>query len=179
MDSNFPSLIRTYSTFRNDLPFLVWQRYFTKTSSGPVVIRSRSKCLMKSTCVSQHCALKALLLMWSSPAALVKVKLSASNILNVSKSFFSHAAYHLRMISSFAESCPPNALALASPGRVTAPTSAQAPVASKFLRGIVILVIVRSPFHDVLETLSPIAIWSAPLVVVWPKRPQPSDDTSD
>src|SRR5580704_11889000 len=141
--------IRRYSTFRNDLPFLVWQRYFTKASSALVVIRSRSKCPMKSTCVSQHCALKVLLLMWSSPAALEKVKLSASRVLKVPKSFFSHAAYHFRMISSFVKSCPPNALALASPGRVTAPTSAQAPVASTFLRDIVILVIVRSPLHEV------------------------------
>src|SRR6201998_1311288 len=147
MDSKRPFLMRRYSTFRNDLPFLVWQRYFTKASPAPVVSRSRSKCPMKSTCVAQHCVLKALLLIWSSPAALVKVKLSASSILNVSKSFFSHAAYHLRMISSFVESCPPIALALASPGRVTDPNSA-APVASRFLRGIVILVIVRSPFHD-------------------------------
>src|SRR6267154_1603542 len=115
MDSNRSFLMRRYSTFRNDLPFLVWQRYFTKASPAPVVIRSRSKCPMKSTCVSQHCVLKV----------------------------------HLLMISSFVTSCPPNALALASPGRVTAPTSAQAPVASRFLRGIVILVIVRSPFHDV------------------------------
>src|SRR6201982_1951093 len=145
MDSKRPFLIRRYSTFRNDLPFLVWQRYFTKASSAPVVIRSRSKCPMKSTCVSQHCALKVLLLMWSSPAALEKVKLSASRLLNVLKSFFSHAAYHLRMISSFVKSGPPNAPSLASPGRVTAPTSAQAPVASRFLRGIVILVVVPSP----------------------------------
>src|SRR5580693_4301119 len=149
MDCNFPFLIRRYSTFRNDLPFLVWQRYFTKASPAPVVIRSSSTCLMKSTCVSQHCVLKALLLMWSSPAALVKVKLSASSIWNAPKSFFSHAAYHLRMVSSFVKSCPPNALALVSSGRVTAPASAQAPLASRFLRGIVILVIVRSPFHDV------------------------------
>src|SRR3984957_18975297 len=142
--------MRRYSTFRNDLPFLVWQRYFTKASPAPVVIRSRSKCPMKSTCVSQHCVLKVLLLMWSSPAALEKVKLLASSILNVPKSFFSHAAYHLRMISSFVESGPPNPLALASPGRVTAPASAQAPVASRFLRGIVaVLVMVRSPFYDV------------------------------
>src|ERR1700692_4518019 len=156
--------MRRYSTFRNDLPFLVWQRYFTKASSTPAVILSRSKCPMKSTCVSQHCVLKALLLMWSSPAALVNVKLSASSILNVSKSFFSHAAYHLRMISSFVKSCPPNALALASRGRVTAPTSAQAPVATRFLRGIVILVIVRSPFHDVVWQPHPQeATRSAPL----------------
>jgi hypothetical protein len=53
------------------------------------------------------------------------------------------------MMSSFVKSCPPNALALASPGRVTAPISVQAPVASRLLRGIVILVMVRSPFHDV------------------------------
>src|SRR5258708_773732 len=145
MDSNRPFLMRRYSTFRNDLPFLVWQRYFTKASPAPVVIRSRSKCPMKSTCVSQHCVLKVLLLMWSSPAALEKMKLSASSILNVPKSFFSHAAYHLRMISSFVKSGPPDALALASPGRVTAPIRAQAPVASRLLRGIVVLVIVRSP----------------------------------
>src|SRR5690349_25000045 len=88
--------MRRYSTFRNDLPFLVWQRYFTKASSAPVVTRSRSKCPMKSTCVSQHCVLNLLLLMWSSPAALVNVKLSASILSNVPKSFFSHAAYHLR-----------------------------------------------------------------------------------
>src|SRR5579863_1444829 len=147
MDSNFPFLIRRYSTFRNDLPFLVWQRYFTKASSAPVVIRSRSKCAMKLICVSQHCVLKVLLLMWSSPAALVKVKLSASRLLNVSKFFFSHAAYHLRIISSFVKLFPPHALALAGPGRVTAPASAQAPVASRFLRDTVnFVIVIRSPF---------------------------------
>src|ERR1700758_3685722 len=151
MDCNFPFLIRRYSTFRNDLPFLVWQRYFTKASSAPVVIRSKSKCSMKPLCVSQHCALKVLLLMWSSPAALEKVKLSASMLSNVPKSFFSHAAYHLRIISSFVRFCSPNALALAGPSRLTAPTSAQAPVASRFLRDTAIFVIVRSPFHDVLS----------------------------
>src|SRR6516165_1613632 len=101
---------------------------------------------MKSTCVSQHFDLKVLLLMWSSPAALLKVKLSASRALNVPKSLFSHAAYHLRTISSFAEFCPVNALALSGPGRATAPTSAHAPVANSFLCDTVILVIVRSPF---------------------------------
>src|SRR6516164_7295275 len=146
MDSNFPFVIRRYSTFRNVLPFLVWQRYFTKASSAPVLITSKSKCPMKSTCVSQHFNLKVLLLMWSSPAALLKVKLSASRALNVPKSLFSHAAYHLRTISSFAEFCPVNALALSGPGRATAPTSAHAPVANSFLRDTVILVIVRSPF---------------------------------
>src|SRR5580693_913370 len=101
---------------------------------------------MKSICVSQHCDLKVLLLMWSSPAALVKVKLSASRALNVPKSLFSHAAYHLRTISSFTKFCPLNALALSCPGRATAPTSPHAPVANSFLRDTVILVIVRSPF---------------------------------
>src|ERR1700721_586723 len=154
MDSNFPFLIRKYSTFRNDLPFWVWQRYFTKASSAPVVIRSRSKCLMKSTCVSQHCVLKVLLLIWSAPAALVKVKLLASRISNVFKSFFSHAAYHLRIISSFAKFCSPSALALAGPDRLAATSSAQVPVASRFLRDTVVLVIVRSPFHDVVRKAS-------------------------
>src|SRR5271170_7606830 len=107
MDSNFPFLIRKYSTFRNDLPFLVWQRYFTKASSAPVVIRSRSKCPMKLICVSQHCALKALLLMWSSPAALEKVKFSASRLSNGPQPFCSQDAYHLRISCSFVESCPP------------------------------------------------------------------------
>jgi hypothetical protein len=43
MDCNFPFLIRRYSTFRNDLPSLVWQRYFTKASSAPVVITLQVK----------------------------------------------------------------------------------------------------------------------------------------
>src|SRR6202451_491453 len=145
MDCNFPSLIRRYSTFRNDLPSLVWQRYFTKASSAPVVIRSRSKWPMKSTCVSQHRVLKVLLLMWSSPAALLNVKSSASSSLNVARSLFSHAAYHLRTISSFAEFCSLDALALFAPGRATAPTSAHVPAANSFLRDTVILVIVGSP----------------------------------
>src|SRR5260221_376536 len=116
MDCNFPFLIRRYSTFRNDLPSLVWQRYFTKTSSAPVVIRSRSKCPMKSICVSQHRALKVLLLMWSSPAALVKVKLSASRLSTGPQPFFSQAAYHFRTTSSFVKFCPPNGLALSQSG---------------------------------------------------------------
>src|SRR5208282_6706762 len=157
MDCNFPFLIRRYSTFRNDLPFLVWQRYFTKASSAPVETRSRSKCLMKLICVFQHCSLKALLLMWSSPAALEKVKLSASRLSTGPQSFCSQAAYHFRTSSSFAKFCPPDALALARPARLTAPTSAQTPVASRFLRDpavvfiviVRVIVIVRSPFHDI------------------------------
>lgn len=87
--------------------------------------------------------------MWSSSFALVKVKLSASIASNVSKSFFSHTKYHLRMISSFVKFWLPNALALAGPGRLAAPTNAQTPVASRFLRDTVVFVIVHSPFHDV------------------------------
>src|ERR1700747_1423402 len=161
MDCNFPFLIRMYSTFRNDLPFVVWQRYFTKASSAPVEPRSRSRCLMKLICVFQHCSLKALLLMWSSPAALEKVKLSASRLSTGPQSFCSQAAYHFRRISSFVKFCAADALALAALGRPIAPTSAQAPVASRFLRDTAILVpvvvivpvIVRSPFHDLVHGL--------------------------
>src|SRR5580658_2343295 len=128
MDCNFPFLIRRYSTFWNDLPFVVWQRYFTKASSAPVETRSRSKCLMKLICVFQHCVLKALLLMWSSPAALEKVKFSASRLSNGPQSFCSQAAYHFRTISSLVRFCPPHALAISAPGRLMTPTSAQAPV---------------------------------------------------
>src|SRR5215467_2021420 len=128
MDSNFPFLIRRYSTFRNDLSFFVWQRYFIKASSSPVVIRSRSKCRMKSICVSQQRVLKVLLLMWSSPAALVKVKLSASRLSTGPQSFFSHALYHFRMISSLVILGPVNTGALAAPRRpTTPPASVQTP----------------------------------------------------
>src|SRR5580698_7021846 len=147
MECNFPFLIRRYSTFRNDLPSLVWHRYFTKASSGPVVTRARSKCPMKSICVSQHRVLKVLLLMWSSPAALVKVKLSASRLSTGLQSLCSQAAYQFRTSSSFVKFCPPDALVLAVPRRLAAPTSAQAPVASRFLRDTAILVIVGSPFR--------------------------------
>src|ERR1700733_804241 len=147
MDCSFPFLTRRYSTFRSDLPFVVWQRYFTKASSGPVATRSRSKCPMKLICVSQHCFLKALLLMWSSPAALEKVNSSASRLSSGPQSFCPQPAYHFRTTSSVVKSCPPNALALASPGRLMALTSPQAPVASRFLRDTSILVIVRSPFQ--------------------------------
>ena len=36
IDCNFPFLIRGYSTFRNDLPSLMWQRYFAKASTHDV-----------------------------------------------------------------------------------------------------------------------------------------------
>src|SRR5580692_1800752 len=158
MDCNCPFLIRRYSTLRNDLPSLVWQRYFTKASSAPVAIRSRSKCAMKSIWVSQQRDLKVLLLMWSSPAALEKVKSSASRLSSGPQSFFSQAAYHFRTTSSFVKFCPPIGVALAGPGRLTAPTSVQAPVMSTFLRDtailVIVIVIVRSPFHDVVCSAS-------------------------
>src|SRR6202041_637811 len=110
---------------------------------------------MKLICVSQHCFLKALLLMWSSPAALEKVKSSASRISSGPQSFCPQPAYHFRTTSSVVKFCPADALALAGRGMLTAPTSAQAPVARRFLRDTAILVIVRSPFHDVLLSFSP------------------------
>src|SRR4029077_19073312 len=103
---------------------------------------------MKLICVSQHCFLKALLLMWSSPAALEKVKSSASRLSSGPQSFCPQPAYHFRITSSVVKFCPPTALALASPGRLTAPASAQAPVASRFLRDTAVLVIARSPFSE-------------------------------
>src|SRR5580700_6377342 len=155
MDWIFPFLTRRYSTFRSDLPLVVWQRYFTKASSEPAATRSRSKPPMKLICVSQHCFLKALLLMWSSPAALEKVKSSASRLSNGPQSFCPQPAYHLRTTSSV------DGLALAGFVRLTAATSAQAPVASRFLRDTLVetsvLVIARSPFsRDVVVSARPI-----------------------
>jgi hypothetical protein len=93
--------------------------------------------------------------MWSSPAALEKVKSSASRLSTGPQSFCSQAAYHFRTISSFVEFCAADALALAALGRFMAPTSAQAPVARRFLRDtatfVVVTVIVRSPFHDLVH----------------------------
>jgi len=53
------------------------------------------------------------------------------------------------MSSSLIKFWAPDTLALAGSGRITAPTSAQAPVASIFLRETVIFIIVHSPFHNV------------------------------
>ena len=130
MDSIFPSLIWKYSTFRNDLPFFVRQRYFANAQSPLPITRSRSKPSIKLICVSQQFVLKALLLMWSSPAALLKVKLSASRTLKGAQSFFSscHVLYHFRMIASFValDSVPARALAVTE--NAAAPASAQAPL---------------------------------------------------
>src|ERR1700733_6445136 len=141
MLSTFPSLRRKYSTFRNDLPFFVWQRYFANASLPLATTRSKSNCPIKLICVSQQFVLKALLLMWSSPAALEKVKLSASRTSNGPQSFFStsQVLYHFRTISSAVVLCPALARALAVTENAAAPTSAQAPASSAFRRDTPIL----------------------------------------
>src|ERR1700676_4139394 len=141
MVSTFPSLSRKYSTFRNDLPFFVWQRYFANASLPLATTRPRSNCPIKLICVSQQFVLKALLLMWSSPAALEKVKLSASRTSNGPQSFFStsQVLYHFRTISSAVVLCPAPARALAVTENAAAPTSAQAPASSAFRRDTPIL----------------------------------------
>src|ERR1700733_324611 len=141
MVSTFPSLTRKYSTFRNDLPFFVWHRYFTNASSPLVITRSRSDRSISLACVSQHCVLKVLLLMWSSPAALVKVKLSVIRASNCPSSFSTHALYHFRMISSVAVLDPSCARVLAVTRSPAAPASAQAPASSAFRRDTPIRVI--------------------------------------
>src|ERR1700722_17171815 len=138
MASTFSSLKRKCSTLRNDLPFLVWHRYFTNASLPLPTTRSSSNRLIKSICVSQHRVLKTLLLMWSSPAALVKVKLSANRASTGPQSFFSHAAYHLRMTSSLLVLSPVDAFA--PPGNPPPPASAQAPASSRRVRDNAIFV---------------------------------------
>src|ERR1700690_1530602 len=154
MASTFSSVTRSNSTFRNDLSFLVRQRYFTNASLPLPTTRSSSNRLIKSICVSQHRVLKTLLLMWSSPAALVKVKLSASRASTGPQSFFSHAAYHLRMTPSLVVLSPVDACALAAPGKPAAPASAQAPALSRRLRDTAILVMIYSPFRHMGGTTS-------------------------
>jgi len=99
MAAIFPPLNLRYSVFRNDLPFFVRHRYFTSASLPLPNTCSSSNRSMKPICDSQHCALNLLLLMWSSPAALVNVKSSARRASTGPQSGFSHAAYHYRMIS--------------------------------------------------------------------------------
>src|ERR1700722_9571998 len=101
MASTLSSLSRKYSTLRKVLPFLVRQTYITSASLPLPNTRCRSNRSIKPICDSQHFDLKELLLMWSSPAALVNVKSSDSRVSTGRQSFFSHAAYHLRIFSSF------------------------------------------------------------------------------
>src|SRR5579863_8506247 len=133
MAATLPSLSRRYSTLRNVLAFLVRQTYNTNASLPLPNTRCKSNRSIKSIWVSQHCALKALLLMWSSPAALVNVKSSASSLSTGCQSLFSHAAYHLRIVSSLFGLSPVSACALAICGIPAAAASAHAP-ASRIVR---------------------------------------------
>src|ERR1700733_8748112 len=133
MASTLSSLSRKYSTLRKVLPFLVRQTYITNASLPLPYTRCKSNRPIKSICDSQHCALKALLLMWSSPAALVNVKSSDSRMSTGCQSFFSHAAYHLRIVSSLFGLSPASACGLAICGMPAAAASAHAP-ASRIVR---------------------------------------------
>src|ERR1700731_1783053 len=127
MDSPLSSLSRKYSTLRKLLPFLVRQTYNTNASLPLPNTRCKSNLSMKSICVCQHFVLKALLLMWSSPAGLENVKLSANKMSTGRQSFFSHAAYHLRIVSSLFGLNPVSANAPAICGMPAAAASAHAP----------------------------------------------------
>src|SRR6202167_279338 len=138
MASSLSSRRRIYSTLRKVSPFLVRQTYITSASLPLPNTRCKSNRSIKSICVSQHRALKALLLMWSSPAALVNVKLSASKLSTGRQSFFSHAAYHLRIVSSFFGLSPVAACALAICGMPAAAASAYGPALSTARRDKVV-----------------------------------------
>src|ERR1700730_4646862 len=133
MATTLSSLSRKYSTLRSVLPFLVRQTYITNASLPLPNTRCKSNRSIKSICDSQHCVLKALLLMWSSPAALVNVKSSASRMSTGPQSFLAHAAYHLRIVSSLFGLSPVSACALANCGMPAAAASAHAP-ASRIVR---------------------------------------------
>src|ERR1700730_7216166 len=133
MATTLSSLSRKYSTLRSVLPFLVRQTYITNASLPLPNTRCKSNRSIKSICDSQHFALKALLLMWSSPAALVNVKSSDSRMSTGRQSFFSHAAYHLRIVSSLFGLSPVSACALAICGMPAAAASAHVP-ASRIVR---------------------------------------------
>ncbi len=109
--------------------------------------RFKSNLSMKLIWVSQHCALKALLLMWSSPAALVNVKSSASRMSTGCQSFCSHAAYHLRIVASFFGLRPLFAFALAVCGTIAAAASANAPASRIPRRDIAVLFTIHFSLH--------------------------------
>src|ERR1700688_116892 len=133
MASTLSSLSRKYSTLRKVLPFLVRQTYITNASLPLPNTRCKSNRSIKSIWDSQHRTLKVLLSMWSSPAALVNVKSSASRMSTGCQSFFSHAAYHLRIVSSLFGLSPVSARAPAICGMPAAAASAHAP-ASRIVR---------------------------------------------
>src|SRR5580692_4396721 len=138
MASTLSPLSRKYSTLRKALPFLVRQTYITNASLSLPNTRCKSNRSIKSICDSQHCVLKALLLMWSSPAALVNVKSSDSRMSTGRQSFFSHAAYHLRIVSSFFGLSLVSACALAICGMPAAAANAHA-LASRIVRRDIVL----------------------------------------
>src|ERR1700679_1609418 len=133
MACTLSSLSRKYSTLRKVLPFLVSQTYITKASLPLPNTRCRSNRSINPICDSQHFDLKELLLMWSSPAALVNVKSSDNRMSTGRQSFFSHAAYHLRIVSSLFWLSPVSACALAICGTPAATPSTYAP-ASRIVR---------------------------------------------
>src|SRR5271155_1918087 len=138
MASTLSSLSRKYSTLRKVLPFLVRQTYITNASLPLPNTRCKSNRSIKSIWDSQHRALKVLLLMWSSLFALVNVKSSASRMSTGRQSFFSHAAYHLRIVSSLFGLSPVSACALAICGMAAAAARAQVPASSIVRRDIVL-----------------------------------------
>src|ERR1700730_944784 len=136
MASTLSSLSRRYSTLRNVLAFLVRQTYITNASLPLPNTRCKTNRSIKSIWDYQQRVLKVLLLMWSSPAALVNVKSSASRMSTGRQSFFSHAAYHLRIVSSLFGLSPVCACALATCGMPAAAASAHAPASRIVLRDI-------------------------------------------
>src|ERR1700679_3297154 len=81
--------------------------------------------------------------MWSSPAALVNVKSSASSMSTGRQSLFSHAAYHLRMVSSRFPPSPVSACALGIGGMPIAAASAEAPASSIVRRDIALFLMIH------------------------------------
>src|ERR1700722_116647 len=158
MAATLSSLSRRYSTLRKALPFLVRQRYITNASLPLPNTRCKSNRSMKSICVAQHCALNELLLMWSSPAALEKVKSSASKRSTGRQSFCSHAAYHLRIVSSFFGLSAVSGYALTLCGMPAAAANAYGPALSTVRRDMVIFLMMlisrisvpkhRAPVYD-------------------------------
>src|ERR1700677_693770 len=148
MAFTLPSSSRKYSTLRNALPFLVRQTYITNASLPFAITCVSSNRSIKSICDSQHCVLKALLLMWSSPAALENVKSSVNSTSTACQSFFSHAAYHLRMVASLVELRPVAACGLAVCGMPAAAASAYGPALSTVRRDTVVFVMMYFSRND-------------------------------
>src|SRR5580658_7670969 len=130
MASILSSRRRRYSTLRKLLPFLVWHTYITSASLPCPNTRRNSNRPIKSICDSQHRVLTVALLMWSSPAALVKVQSSVKSLSSGGQSFFCHPSYHLRMVSRLFEFSPVSSRALARVGITSDAASAYGLAAS-------------------------------------------------